>query len=121
MVTDGRPVMTQQIRGGIVLSIQQQRTLICTSAFTNRAQVRILIVMTWGRFFISSTFGLTKYRSILFISQRTRYSVIVEIVTLKYLCNLIYKNCPFKLYLLNNTGMVSRPSKTVYLFIQVKM
>ena len=34
MVTDGKPV----IIGGIVLSIQQQRTLIWASAFTHRAQ-----------------------------------------------------------------------------------
>ena len=34
MVTDGKPV----IIGGIVLSIQQQRTLMWASAFTHRAQ-----------------------------------------------------------------------------------
>ena len=34
MVTDGKPV----IIGGIVLSIQQQRTLMCASAYTHRAQ-----------------------------------------------------------------------------------
>ena len=38
MVTDGKPVMAQQIIGGIVLSIQQQRTLMWTSAFMHRAQ-----------------------------------------------------------------------------------
>ena len=38
MVTDGKPVMAQQIIGEIVLSIQQQRTLMYESAFMHRTQ-----------------------------------------------------------------------------------
>ena len=33
MVTDDKPIMAQQIIGGIVLSIQQQRTFMCGISF----------------------------------------------------------------------------------------